>query len=78
MELERGASPKEVKLAFLNLAKKYHPDVCEDKEDTEHFKQIVKAYEILKDSKKRKIYDLSLSDSRFNDESFDHHHYGQS
>lgn len=53
------------------LAKKYHPDVGGDTADTEKFKEIVKAYETLSNTNKRKIYDLSLTDARFSQEAYD-------
>lgn len=34
------------------------------------FKEVVKAYETLRDKKKRTIYDLSLRDSRFSEDAF--------
>jgi len=49
-------------------AKKYHPDVGGDTSDVDRFKEVVKAYETLSDSNKRKIYDLGLTDSRFSEE----------
>lgn len=55
------ASNGEIKKAYYNLAKKYHPDKVseEDKEESENkFKNIQKAYEILKDPEKRQNYDM--------------------
>lgn len=36
---------------------KYHPDVSEDEEATEKFKEISEAYAVLSDEEKRKTYD---------------------
>jgi curved DNA-binding protein len=55
---DRNASPGEIKKAYRNLARKYHPDVAEDKkEGEEKFKELNEAYEVLSDPEKRKKYD---------------------
>jgi len=55
--LERGASEKEIKNAFRQLAKKYHPDKNPDKDTTKKFREIAEAYEVLRDEDKRRQYD---------------------
>lgn len=51
LELARGATQDEIKLAYRRLAKIYHPDRNPgDPTAEEHFKDIVAAYEILKKS----------------------------
>lgn len=56
--VSREATEEEIKKAFRALAKKYHPDVAEDKKAAEEkFKQISEAYEILSDQQKRRNYD---------------------
>jgi curved DNA-binding protein CbpA len=58
--LPANASSQEVKKAFRVLAHKYHPDKHGSSEDvlaTKHFKEVQEAYEILSDSRKRKLYD---------------------
>jgi curved DNA-binding protein len=56
--VSRTASEDEIKKAFRNLARKYHPDVAKDKKVAEEkFKEINEAYEVLSDSTKRKKYD---------------------
>ena len=55
--VERGASEEEIRKAFLRLARKYHPDVCEEKTAEETFKQVNEAYQTLSDPEKRKAYD---------------------
>lgn len=56
--IEKSSSHDDVKKAFKNLAKKYHPDKNPgDKAAEEKFKEISEAYEILGDEAKRKQYD---------------------
>ena len=58
--LDKKCSDVDIKKAYRKLAIKYHPDKSpEDKKDeyTEKFKQITEAYEVLKDDKKRNLYD---------------------
>lgn len=47
----------EIKNAFREQAKKYHPDVNSGTEAEERFKDINEAYRILSDSKSRRKYD---------------------
>ncbi|XP_051767027.1 dnaJ heat shock protein family (Hsp40) member A3b [Ctenopharyngodon idella] len=54
----RTASQKEIKKAYYQLAKKYHPDTNpDDPEAKEKFAKLAEAYEILSDELKRKQYD---------------------
>ena len=56
--VSRDASQDDIRKAFRKLARKYHPDVSEDKEaGEEKFKQVNEAYEVLGDAEKRKKYD---------------------
>jgi len=59
LEVKKEATPDEIKKAYRNLAKKYHPDVSsESKEEAEaKFKEISEAYEVLSDESKRQTYD---------------------
>eukprot|EP00873_Tetraselmis_striata_P037720 jgi/Tetstr1/457984/TSEL_044495.t1 len=65
LEVQRGASPTEVKAAYRELAKRFHPD--RHHSSPEHlktdalarFKEISEAYEILGDAGKRSVYDVS-------------------
>ncbi len=54
----KDASQDDVRKAFRKLARKYHPDVAEDKSTAEDkFKEINEAYEVLGDAEKRAKYD---------------------
>ena len=56
--VNRDASHDEIRKAFRKLARKYHPDVAEDKSTAEEkFKELNEAYEVLGDTQKRETYD---------------------
>lgn len=56
--LQKGASEDEIKKAFRQSAKKYHPDLNpDDKEAEARFKEINEAYSVLSDAQKRAQYD---------------------
>ena len=60
--VSQKASHQEVKKAFRSLALRYHPDVTElDKSiASERFKLVSEAYWVLKDSHRRREYDVTL------------------
>ncbi len=55
--LSKGASEQDIKKAYRNLAKKYHPDVNKDAGAEDKFKEINEAYEVLSDPQKKNTYD---------------------
>jgi len=56
--VQRTATEDEIKRAYRQLARKYHPDVAKDKVTAEaHFKEINEAYAVLSDPRKRANYD---------------------
>lgn len=67
--LERNATQSQIKKAYFDLAKKYHPDTTgnsngtTDPETTKKFHQIQAAYELLENPQKRAQFDQSGSDS---------------
>ena len=58
LEIDKKATPEEVKKAYRSLAKKNHPDKnLNDKKAEERFKLVNEANEVLGDPAKRKQYD---------------------
>ncbi len=55
--VSRDASAEEIKQAYRKKAAKYHPDVSDEPDAEEKFKQVKKAKEILSDEEKRQAYD---------------------
>jgi molecular chaperone DnaJ len=53
----RDASQKEIKRAYKKLARKYHPDVSDEPDAEEKFKELSEAYAVLSDDQKRQMYD---------------------
>jgi len=57
--IQKNASPEQIKKAYRDKAKQYHPDMNPNnkKEAEEKFKEISEAYEVLMDTQKRQLYD---------------------
>ena len=55
--VSKDASAAEIKSAFRQLAKKYHPDVSKEPDAEKKFKEVQEAYEVLGDETKRQQYD---------------------
>ena len=55
--VNKSASDDEIKSAYRQLAKKYHPDLNKTPEASEKFKEINEAYSVLSDKQKRANYD---------------------
>ncbi len=57
--VQKDAAPDDIKKAFRELAKQWHPDRNPEKkkEAEEKFKEIAEAYAVRSDEQKRKQYD---------------------
>jgi len=65
LNIENKATNKEIKTAFYNLSKIYHPDKNNNSvESTTKFKIILNAYNVLINKIKRKEYDTYLNNSK--------------
>ena len=73
--VERAATEGEIKKAFRGLARTLHPDVSEEPNAEERFREVVEAYEVLSKSETRELYDryghAGLSSGGFAPTSFD-------
>ncbi len=59
----RNASPEEIQKAYRKLARKHHPDMNPDDAGAKsRFQEIQKAYDILNDPEKKKMFDQFGSD----------------
>jgi len=57
--IDHSATPEEVKKAYFEMAKKYHPD-SGDESEVKKFHGVAAAYKVLSDPGDRKAYDISL------------------
>jgi molecular chaperone DnaJ len=55
--VEKSANADEIKKAFRQKARQYHPDVNKEKDAEAKFKEVNEAYEVLSDDQKRGAYD---------------------
>lgn len=53
----REATTTEIKRAYRKLARRFHPDVSDESNAEERFKEVNEAYEALKDPQRRQAYD---------------------
>ena len=55
--VSRGADEREIKSAFRRLARELHPDVSDQPDAEERFRETVEAYEVLSKTETRELYD---------------------
>ena len=59
LEVDRSATPEQIKQAYRQLALKWHPDRNPAPDATDRFKEIAEAYAVLSDPTKRRQYDAA-------------------
>jgi curved DNA-binding protein CbpA len=62
--VSQNADQKEIRAAYRNLAKKYHPDTGAGS-SAERFRAVQDAYDLLSDTRKRREYDRSLAEPAY-------------
>jgi Ca-activated chloride channel family protein len=62
LELPLDATQEEIRKAYFDLAKKFHPDINAADDTKDKFIKIQRAYEVLSDAEKRKEYNLIFKD----------------
>lgn len=78
LEINKTATPKDIKNAYRKLARKYHPDLNpNDKEAKNNFQKINEANEVLSDPEKRKKYDKYGKDWQHADKFGEAEHHRQ-
>ena len=55
--VDKTATQDQIKSAYRQLAKKYHPDINKGPDAPKKFQEVQEAYEVLSDAEKRKTYD---------------------
>lgn len=67
LELSPDVSISDIKQAYRQMARKYHPDVCpshQAEESTRRFIEIQEAYETLSDPRRKALYDHAVAMGR--------------
>ncbi len=65
LRVKKKATQEEIKDAYRNLAREYHPD--KKNGNAKKFKELASAYEILSDPERRKFYDRTGSSTSANE-----------
>ncbi|XP_065875019.1 chaperone protein dnaJ 20, chloroplastic-like [Euphorbia lathyris] len=78
--ISESGTLSEIKNAYRQLARKYHPDVSpadKTEEYTKRFLQVQEAYETLSDPESRASYDRDMARGLFNGRKGGHNHVGR-
>lgn len=75
--IAKDSNDQQIKTAYHKLARKYHPDVSKEKDAERKFIEATDAYELLKDKRRRQIYDQTGSVSEIPDEKDQQRKYEQ-
>ena len=59
--IDRGANPTQIKRAYRNAMKRYHPDMADGDINSHKFIEAREAYEVLSDMDKRRVHDAELN-----------------
>lgn len=57
LDIKNDCNKRDVKLAFVRLSKKWHPDINKQYDSNKRYQEIVESYNILKNDENRKEYD---------------------
>lgn len=66
--VSQNATKEEIRAKYIELVKKYHPDINTDEDATNKAQEINVAYDILSDEVKRKEYDKTLNNQNNSNE----------
>lgn len=61
LHIDRCASGAEIKSAFRTLAHRFHPDVTQDRDGEQKFKDVAEAYRTLKRHDSKLAYDHQIN-----------------
>lgn len=64
LEVNPNADDNEIKKAYHQQAKRWHPDVCKEPSAREKFEDVNKAFQVLRDPNLRRRYDQMLRASK--------------
>ena len=65
LDITESSSQEDIKKSYRSLSKKYHPDLNNQSDAEDKFKEISEAYQTLSDPIKRRSYDASRNRSNF-------------
>ena len=60
LDVDRDATPDEIKKSFRKLAKKYHPDISKETDAEARMQEINTAYDTLSHEERKAEYDYAL------------------